>query len=69
MQKKYKKNLHSSEIIIVKGCRKNLRQPLFIITNEYTKKILEVNTSRIFWWSQLGSNQRPSDYESDALTD
>ncbi len=22
----------------------------------------------IFWWAQLDSNQRPSDYESDALT-
>ena len=26
-------------------------------------------TFKAFLWSQLGSNQRPSDYESDALTD
>ena len=33
------------------------------------KALKVIALSRLFLWSQLGSNQRPSDYESDALTD
>ena len=35
---------------------------------ESNKKALHLCKAWVFMWSHLGSNQGPSDYESDALT-
>ena len=39
------------------------------IATKKSRKYGCISETFILWWSQLGSNQRPSDYESDALTD
>jgi hypothetical protein len=41
---------------------------MFIPTKKPTSRIL-LQVVGYQWWAQLGSNQRPPDYESDALTD
>ena len=40
----------------------------FIKEKEGVKKALHLCKAWVFMWSHLGSNQGPSDYESDALT-
>jgi hypothetical protein len=52
-----------------------LVKPQFVLTNVLTN-VLTIKTktlvnkilTRVSKWSQLGSNQRPPDYESGALT-
>ena len=39
------------------------------IATKKSRKYICISETFNLWWSQLGSNQRPSDYESDALTD
>ena len=48
---------------IEKELRRKPKQNIFQVIN------LEVFTKHQNWWNQQGSNLRPGDYESPALTD
>ncbi len=45
----------------------NLFIQMFILKRKPTTRTL-LHVVGYQWWAQLGSNQRPPDYESDALT-
>ncbi len=49
-------------------CGKNIACTVNERLNEYLKKLPERIFGLFFKWAHLGSNQGPSDYESDALT-
>ena len=49
-----------------------MKRPIVIAMGVYVRGELFLSfklwKSSPIWWTLLGSNQRPSDYESDALT-
>ena len=54
----------------IKKYRENfpLTMPTIIQSNELILDYFQLTKNAIFLWAQMDSNHRPSDYESDALT-